>query len=176
MPWMRWFGQRPTRARRGDIRAGILALLSERPLNGYQIMQELEARSEGRWRPSPGSVYPSLQQLEDEELVEVQSSSQGKVYQLSTKGKAYVTKHPDEVKAPWTQGAGGDAMGDRLELFQTVRQLMPMLAHLAQSGTPQQLAEATKTLEAARKAIGRMLFVDEPPVAETGAGDGDDEP
>src|SRR6185503_9728292 len=67
-------GRRGPRAKRGDIRAGILALLAEQPRNGYQIMQELEQRSRGAWRPSPGSVYPALQQLEDEGLVRVQES------------------------------------------------------------------------------------------------------
>ncbi len=60
----------PAKARRGDIRAAIVALLAEQPMHGYQVIQELSERTEGVWRPSPGSVYPTLQQLEDEELVE----------------------------------------------------------------------------------------------------------
>ena len=57
------------RARRGDVRAAALALLVEQPMNGYQILQEIGERSGGVWRPSPGSVYPALQQLEDEGLI-----------------------------------------------------------------------------------------------------------
>ncbi len=57
------------RAARGDVRAAILVLLAEKPSHGYQIIQELERRSDGAWRASPGSVYPTLQQLEDEGLV-----------------------------------------------------------------------------------------------------------
>ena len=68
---------RGPRARRGDVRAGILALLREQPRNGYQIMQELEQRSGGLWRPSPGSVYPALQLLEDEGLVRVEEQAGG---------------------------------------------------------------------------------------------------
>src|SRR5215212_2194755 len=64
-------GHRGSRARRGDVRAALLALLAEEPRNGYQLMQEIEQRSDGVWRPSPGSVYPALQQLEDEGLVRV---------------------------------------------------------------------------------------------------------
>ena len=68
---------RGPRARRGDVRAALLALLAEEPRNGYQLMQEIERRSDGAWRPSPGSVYPALQQLEDEGLIraEVQDGS-----------------------------------------------------------------------------------------------------
>ena len=62
-------GGRRSRARRGDVRAAILLLLAEEPRNGYGLMQEIEHRSEGAWRPSPGSVYPALAQLEDEGLI-----------------------------------------------------------------------------------------------------------
>src|SRR5262245_40918341 len=77
-----WGGgpRRGPRAKRGDIRAAILALLAETPRNGYQIMQELEQRSRGMWRPSPGSVYPALQQLEDEGLVQAREEGTGRVY------------------------------------------------------------------------------------------------
>jgi DNA-binding PadR family transcriptional regulator len=174
MPWMaRWFGQRPTRARRGDIRLGILALLCEEPRNGYQLMQELEARSEGSWRPSPGSVYPCLQQLEDEELVEVRSSTQGKVYQLTSKGKTWAGKHAEELKAPWKQDRGEEGPGDRHALMQSIRQIMSMLGHLSQTGTPKQLEEAQRALDQARKAIGRIAFLDDD--AEAAAPEGPDD-
>ena len=68
------FGGRGPRARRGDVRAALLTLLAEEPRNGYQLMQEIERRSEGVWRPSPGSVYPALQQLEDEGLVRAEET------------------------------------------------------------------------------------------------------
>ena len=54
---------RGPRAKRGDVRAAALALLAEEPMNGYQIIGEISERSDGVWRPSPGSVYPALQQL-----------------------------------------------------------------------------------------------------------------
>ncbi len=72
-----WNFFRKARAKRGDVRAAILSLLAEKPLNGYQIMQELEQRSRGSWRPSPGAVYPALQQLEDEGLVCAESHPAG---------------------------------------------------------------------------------------------------
>src|SRR5919199_474312 len=67
-------GRGPRRARRGDIRSAILLLLAEEPRNGYGLMQEVEERSDGMWRPSPGSVYPALSQLEDEGLVRAAES------------------------------------------------------------------------------------------------------
>ena len=87
------------RAGRGDIRAAILALLAEQPMHGYQIIQELAERTGGVWRPSPGSVYPTLQQLEDEELVREAASDSGKrVYELTDAGREQAASAP----APWT--------------------------------------------------------------------------
>src|ERR687895_451717 len=75
------------RARRGDVRAALLALLAEEPRNGYQLMQEIERRSEGVWRPSPGSVYPALQQLEDEGLVRSDETEGRKLFHLTDPGR-----------------------------------------------------------------------------------------
>src|SRR5215208_2879278 len=77
------FGGRGPRARRGDVRQALLTLLAEEPRNGYQLMQEIERRSEGVWRPSPGSVYPALQQLEDEGLVRAEESDGSKRFVLT---------------------------------------------------------------------------------------------
>jgi DNA-binding PadR family transcriptional regulator len=96
---------RGPRARRGDIRAGILALLKEGPRNGYQIMQELEQRSQGLWRPSPGSIYPALQQLEDEGLVQPESAGVGRTFRLTEAGRTHVEAHPEEVAEPWRRGS-----------------------------------------------------------------------
>src|SRR5262245_46977816 len=85
-PWG-FFGRR-ARARRGDVRAAILALLAEEPMNGYQIMQKLEEKSRGSWRPSPGSVYPALQQLVDEGLIRAETSGGGRLYELTKQGRA----------------------------------------------------------------------------------------
>ena len=80
------------RVRRGDVRAAMLALLAEEPRNGYQIIQEIAARSGGIWRPSPGSVYPALQQLEDEGLVTAAESAGSRVYRLTDAGRAHVAE------------------------------------------------------------------------------------
>src|SRR5215208_1704044 len=90
-------GRRGPRARRGDVRAALLVLLAEEPRNGYQLMQEIEQRSDGTWRPSPGSVYPALQQLEDEGLVRVEPGDGRKAYTLTDEGRAHVEARRDEL-------------------------------------------------------------------------------
>src|SRR5450432_1778489 len=79
---------RGRKARRGDIRTAALLLLAEEPRNGYQIMQEVEERSDGAWRPSPGSVYPALQQLEDEDLIRSEEIDGRKLFRLTDAGQA----------------------------------------------------------------------------------------
>src|SRR4029450_11675153 len=111
-PW--WGGARAWRgpkARRGDVRAAILAVLAEQPMNGYQIIQEIASRSGGAWKPSPGSIYPTLQQLEDEGLVRVEVDGARRAYTLTDEGRSYVNEHADEVSAPWqamTEAGEGD--------------------------------------------------------------------
>src|SRR5918992_6004326 len=90
------FGRGP-RARRGDVRAALLALLAEEPRNGYQLMQEIERRTEGVWRPSPGSVYPALQQLQDEGLVRSEERDGGRVFHLTDAGR----EAAETQDAPW---------------------------------------------------------------------------
>jgi len=85
-----FFPRRMTRARRGDVRTALLLLLDEGPRNGYQLMQEIENRSGGAWRPSPGSVYPALSQLEDEGLVRAEEQDGRRTFVLTEAGKAYV--------------------------------------------------------------------------------------
>src|SRR5919107_2960735 len=93
------FGPRGPRARRGDVRAALLVLLAEEPRNGYGLMQEIEARSNGAWRPSPGSVYPALSQLEDEGLVRAEERDGSRVFTLTDAGREYVGSN--DLGAPW---------------------------------------------------------------------------
>ena len=92
------------RMRRGDVRAAILLLLEEEPRNGYQVMQELEQRTGGAWRPSPGSVYPALQLLADEGLVRSEPRDGGNVFELTDAGRAHVEEHRGRPRR--TLGAG----------------------------------------------------------------------
>jgi DNA-binding PadR family transcriptional regulator len=154
------FGRRGGhRARRGDVRAGILALLAEAPRNGYQIMQELEERSRGMWRPSPGSVYPALQQLEDEGLVRAEEAGGGRTFHLTDKGRAYVEEHRAETEAPWDWKTSA-ADEELFELFGQIRHIGAALWQIANSGQSEQITQARKVLSDARRALYRILSED----------------
>ena len=153
------FGRSPfggPRARRGDVRGAILALLAEQPRNGYQIMQELEQRSRGMWRPSPGSVYPALQQLQDEGLIRDEPEGGGRTFHLTDAGRDYVKAHPDEVRAPWEDASEEDDASDR-ELFGTLRDMALAIWQISRAGTARQRAEARKVLDETHRALHRIL-------------------
>ncbi|MGH3283520.1 MAG: PadR family transcriptional regulator, partial [Streptosporangiaceae bacterium] len=107
-PRFRGPGGRGPRVRRGDVRAAILDLLGEgQAWNGYQIIQEIGERTQGVWRPSAGSVYPALQQLEDEGLITAAAGEdRRRNYTLTDEGRAYVQAHADQLKASWDAVTG----------------------------------------------------------------------
>jgi len=148
--------RRGPRARRGDIRAAILALLKEEPRNGYQIMQELKQRSQGVWNPSPGSVYPALQLLEDERLIANEEGSSGRIYALTSQGKAYVKEHADEIAAPWEalSNAAGDVF---VEMMSLLHQVGAAAMQVVQAGNAAQVAKAKKVLVATRRSLYEIL-------------------
>src|SRR3954470_14219920 len=100
-------GGRGGRGRPGDVLAAMLVLLDEQPQNGYQLIQEIERRSDGMWKPSPGSVYPALQQLEDEGLVRASETEGRRTYDLTPEGREYVEANREELGTPWAAMAGG---------------------------------------------------------------------
>ena len=112
---------RPQRARRGDVRAALLTLLAEEPRNGYGLMQEIERRSDGVWRPSPGSVYPALQQLEDEGLVRSEEREGRRTFHLTDAGRQAAQAAGAEG-APW-DAASESVDADAWELFGVARQV-----------------------------------------------------
>jgi DNA-binding PadR family transcriptional regulator len=145
------------RAGRGDIRAAILALLAEQPMHGYQIIQELTERTGGAWRPSPGSVYPTLQQLEDEELVRETASESGKrVYELTDAGR----EQASATTAPWTAAAGEDDEA-LVALRDLVHQVLAATRQVAQAGSGAQLEAAQAVLRDARRSLYRLLAEDD---------------
>src|SRR5688500_6322904 len=152
---------RGPRARRGDVRAALLVLLAEEPRNGYQLMQEIEERSGGVWRPSPGSVYPALQQLEDEGLVRVEQREGGKAYALTDEGRAHVEERRDQLGAPW-DAVKGDMGEGAWELIGPMRQIGMALFQLMHSGSEAQQAEAKQVLADTRRALYRILAEDAP--------------
>ena len=151
---------RGPRARRGDVRAAILALLAEEPRNGYQIIQELESRSGGLWRPSPGSIYPALAQLEDEGLVTTTEVDGRRAYQLTEAGRTAASARKDD-RAPWDTLSDSVSTGVT-ELRDIAWQLGAALMQLAHAGSEAQISDARRIVADARKAIYRILAEDEP--------------
>ena len=156
------FGGRGPRVRRGDVRAAILDLLAEgEPWNGYQIIQEIGARTQGVWRPSAGSVYPALQQLEDEALIKAEAAGEDRrrMYTLTDEGRAYVTEHADELRASW-DAVTGSVDNIEVELRHTVQQVMVAVSQVAQAGSAAQVQQAGKILADTRRALYRILAAD----------------
>lgn len=147
---------RGRKARRGDIRTAALLLLAEEPRNGYQIMQEVEERSEGAWRPSPGSVYPALQQLEDEGLIRSEEHDGRKLFALTDAGREVVKERGSERPAPWAQ-VGGDVGSQARELGKLMREFASAFTQVVQSGGESQMGKAREILIQARRDLYRVL-------------------
>src|SRR3954465_6598636 len=152
---------RGRRARRGDIRAAALLLLAEEPRNGYGLMQEIEERSGGVWRPSPGSVYPALSQLEDEGLVRATEHDGRKSFTLTDEGTAHVEANRERMGTPW-ETVGEGASGELHELRHAAQALAVAAMQVAQTGTKDQLGEVKAILEEARRGLYRLLAGDPP--------------
>jgi DNA-binding PadR family transcriptional regulator len=152
---------RGRKARRGDIRTAALLLLAEEPRNGYQIMQEVQERSEGFWRPSPGSVYPALQQLEDESLIRSQESDGRKLYALTDEGRAKVEQRGSDRQAPWEQMS--DDAGEKVhEVASLMREVAYACSQVLRTGGEAQLESAKEVLTAVRRDLYRILADGEP--------------
>ena len=153
-----WGGGPPRgpRARRGDVRAALLLLLAEEPRNGYQLMQEIEERSDGAWRPSPGSIYPALAQLEDERLVRTTERDGNRVFEITDEGRAWVADRDAEAPAPWDAVKAGFGTGPR-ELLHLVREVGMAAAQIVHAGDEAQIARAQELLRETRRALYRIL-------------------
>jgi DNA-binding PadR family transcriptional regulator len=142
------------RARRGDIRAAILAVLAEQPMHGYQIIQELESRSDGVWRPSAGSVYPTLQLLEDEGLIRREETEGKRVYSVTDEGRAGA--EAAQAQPPWEAVAkGGNATAVRLR--RAAFQVGAAAMQAAHAGSEEQATKAVEVLADARRRIYAIL-------------------
>lgn len=145
------------RARRGGVRHAILRLLSEKPMHGYQIIQELAARSEGTWTPSAGSVYPTLQLLADEGLVVADLAEGKKVFRLTEEGAAAVAESADQP-APWEDAARFDSgFGEYRE---AVGKMTFAVMQIGRTGTKEQKAAAIEIINDARKKLYALLAED----------------
>lgn len=150
-----------SRAGRGDVRITVLILLDEGPANGYQLMQEIEQRTQGAWKPSSGSVYPALQQLEDEGVVRTTEGEGRKMFALTDEGRAYVREHRAEWTAPW-EGVEEDegASEEAAKIRDVIAQLAMAYMQVIQVGTDSQRSEASRVLVGARQALYRILAGD----------------
>ncbi|MGO9560800.1 MAG: PadR family transcriptional regulator [Acidimicrobiales bacterium] len=149
------------RAARGNVRAAILALLAEQktsggpPIHGYQIIQELSTRTGGAWRPSPGSIYPTLQLLEDEGLIESQSPEGKRLFQLTDAGQAEFER-TKEARAPWEQVS--DGFGEsRIQLKVAARDTAVSLIWAARNATDEQRADILTLLGEFRERLYALV-------------------
>ena len=152
-------GPRGPKVRRGDVRAAILDVLAVEPMNGYQIIQQIAERSGGAWKPSPGSVYPTVQQLEDEGLVEGTDGQGRRLLTLTEEGRRYVAEHPDEMARTWAafDAAPEEESGGHGELKPVIGQVMGAVWQVVVSGTKQQQAEAAEILADTRRRLYGLL-------------------
>lgn len=142
--------------RRGNVRAAVLALLMEEPRHGYALMTEIAERSGGLWRPSPGSVYPVLQQLQDEGLVSVEEADGRRVFSLTDAGRTYVAEHPEEGQEPWSVAGSGPA--ERVQSIMFALQGLGAAAdQVARTGDDAQSEQAVAAIDTARRALYRIL-------------------
>jgi DNA-binding PadR family transcriptional regulator len=146
---------RGRRARRGDIRTAALLLLAEEPRNGYQIMQEVRERSGDMWRPSPGSVYPTLAQLEDEGLIRTEEGDGRKLFVLTDEGRAVLAERGDGRPAPWEQT--GEGAGEAPELGRLMREVGFAFMQVIRTGSEGQLVSAREVLAGTRRDLYRIL-------------------
>ncbi|MBT3164819.1 helix-turn-helix transcriptional regulator [Streptomyces sp. Vc74B-19] len=142
------------RARRGDVRASILALLKDRPMHGYEMIQEIAERSGGAWKPSPGSVYPTLQLLEDEGLIISESEGGKKLFSLTEAGR---TAAEDGPEAPWEEASRGVDWEALSEIRQAGFGLMEAFGQVWKTGSKEQREKALGVINEARKKLYLIL-------------------
>jgi DNA-binding PadR family transcriptional regulator len=145
------------RARRGEVRTAILQLLNEEPRNGYQIISELAERSGGSWRPSPGAVYPALNQLEDEGLVESFDNDGSRAFRLTNAGREAPEVHSDTARvwADWT--ASGEPQADVRSLWREFSELGLALKAAMMSADADTVAKATALIAETKRGLYGLL-------------------
>lgn len=146
-----------TRASRGEVRSAILALLAERPMHGYQIIGEIEERSRGSWKPSAGSIYPTLQLLADEGFISAEESNGRKIYSLTEAGRAEVAGA--DASSLWE--SGGPAAGPGFAALPKAGvELAQAASQVGRTGSPKQVQEAVRVLDEARRRLYSILAQD----------------
>lgn len=143
-----------TRAGRGEVRSAVLALLGERPMYGYQIIREIEERSGGNWKPSAGSVYPTLQLLADEGFISAEESNGRKIYSLTEAGREDL--EASEGPAPW-EATESERGGTFAALPKAGFELAQAASQVGRTGSPEQVQEAVAVLDEARRRLYSIL-------------------
>lgn len=164
--------RRGPRVRRGDVRSAILDVLRTaqdgEPVNGYQVIQQIAERSQDAWRPSPGSVYPTIQQLQDEGLVEVDETSKRRTVRLTEDGQAYVADNADELAAVWApfEARERDERSDFADLKPEIGQVMGAVWQIVTTGSEAQRRAAVDVLVETRRKLYGILADGEPEAAD----------
>jgi DNA-binding PadR family transcriptional regulator len=148
--------------RRGNVRFAILAVLQDKPMHGYQVIQELESRTDGRWRPSAGSVYPTLQLLEDEGLVTSADVDGRRTYTLTDAGRQAASDTPLSRQP----GLGTDVPADALDVRKLAVHLIGAAVQVKRMGSPEANKAAREILVEARKRMYQLLADDDQDGAE----------
>lgn len=147
----------PSRMARGDVRAAVIALLAEQPMHGYQIITEIAERSGGAWKPSAGSVYPTLQLLADEGLIAAEEQNGRKTYSLTATGREVADAAADKP-APWE--VFGSRASQMTALPKAGMELAGVVAQVGRTGTPEQVRQAVDVLDEARRKLYGILAGD----------------
>ncbi|WP_203567956.1 PadR family transcriptional regulator [Aestuariimicrobium ganziense] len=142
------------RAHRGDVRTAVLLLLSEEPMHGYQLMQTIADRTQGRWTPSPGAIYPALNLLEDEGLVQVSAEGGRKLATLTDAGQTLVAEQRDSWADPFGSGDDTDAGPDLRSLLVEIREAT---RQVVLTGNTEQTAAAAELLTRTRRELYLLL-------------------
>lgn len=158
-------GGRRGRAQRGDVRAAVLLLLADEPMHGYQLMQAISDRTGGAWRPSPGAIYPTISQLEDEGLVSVDKDGGRKLVSLTADGRAHLDDAGNGLTDPFE---GHTREAETPDLRTALRDLQDAARAVATSGSDADVLAAHAVLTAAKKSLYRILAGDDAPTATAG--------
>ncbi len=151
------YGRGGPRARRGDVRAAVLALLTERPMHGYEMIKEIEERTGGIWKPSAGSIYPTLALLEDEGLVRSEESEGKRRFTLTDEGKEQAEARSGD--SPWEQVTAGADPGE-LNLREAFVALRAAVLQVGMAGSKEQAEQARDLLDETRKKVYAILAED----------------
>ncbi len=153
----RQFGRGGPRARRGDIKAAVLALLSEKPMHGYEMIKEIEERSGGIWRPSAGSIYPTLQLLEESGLISGADREGKREFSLTEEGRQVAEERTGAL--PWDQVSAG-ADQHEVRLRESFFALRAAVLQVGRAGSEDQRSRAREALDAARRQVYAILAED----------------